>query len=280
MAERIDWNLRTGFDSRLLGVSTPPPEPKPSVAGDLLNVNGRTTIDYVHFSVAMSRSRKLARWVAWNIDGSSLRKLSREGSDFRFDPRVPSDQQVGRRAYHANELDNGHLARRADLLWGADAEVANANHDSFYFTNITPQMEGFNQSAREGVWGRLEEAILAQVEDERVCVMGGPLLRADDPSYRENIVRIPRQFWKLLLYRKAGMVKYKAFRVKQKLDGLRPVGALPEFESSEVTLAKLERLTRLDFGPATAQAVPRHGHALVAETDESAPIKDVADMDW
>jgi endonuclease G len=280
MAVRIDWNLRTGFDPTFLGVSTPPPEPRPPIVDDLLLVDGRTTIDYVHFSVAMSRSRKLARWVAWNIDGPSLRELSREGSGFRLDPRVPPDQQVGQRAYSANELDNGHLARRADLLWGAADEVANANHDSFYFTNITPQMEGFNQSARDGVWGRLENAILAQVEDERVCVMGGPLLRADDPPYRQNIVRIPRQFWKLLLYRKAGKVKYKAFRVKQKLDGLRPIGVFPEFESSEVTLAKLERLTRLNFGPATAHAEPRPHEALVAETDESPPIKDVADIDW
>ena len=68
----------------------------------------------------MSASRRLARWVAWNIDGMRLfpsDSIARS-DDFRLDPRLPDDAQTGEEVYAGNDLDRGHLARRSDLLWG------------------------------------------------------------------------------------------------------------------------------------------------------------------
>ena len=80
-----------------------------------------------------------------------MKKLSRKNIDFVKDPRLAADAQVGNELYRANRLDRGHLARRADLLWGSTSEAKKANTDSFFYTNITPQMDDFNQSARDGV---------------------------------------------------------------------------------------------------------------------------------
>jgi hypothetical protein len=95
-----------------------------------------------------------------------------------------------------NGLDRGHLARRADLVWGSLPVARKANIDSFYFTNITPQVDDFNQSVRNGVctsscasYGRssnpVRSAVPTAAADIR-CSRGTPLsrrraLRGGDP---------------------------------------------------------------------------------------------------
>ncbi len=45
--------------------------------------------------------------------------------------------QCGDELYIDNDLDRGHLVRRRDPVWGNSAEEA--NKDTFYFTNASPQ---------------------------------------------------------------------------------------------------------------------------------------------
>ena len=111
---------------------------------------------------------------------------------------MPEGQQTLDDIYVGNRLDRGHIARRADLLWGSLTEAKAANVDSFSFTNITPQMNFFDQSGQGDrlpapppgsapeSWGLLENAVLAfgGLEDRRISVWGGPVLAADDPTYR------------------------------------------------------------------------------------------------
>ncbi|TDU30537.1 hypothetical protein EDF61_101498 [Arthrobacter sp. JUb115] len=47
-----------------------------------MQLDGSPVIDYTHFSLALSRSRKFARWVSWNIDGLRMQLLSRAGINF------------------------------------------------------------------------------------------------------------------------------------------------------------------------------------------------------
>ena len=235
-----------GYDQDFLGTTLEPP----TAAGD-----GSDTLDYTHFTVHMHPARRLAWWVAWNIDGLTLfpsDSISRSGERFKLDPRIPADAQTGERAYVDNDLDRGHVARRSDLLWGATlAEARQASSDSFFFTNITPQRSGFNQSGRGGVWGLLENAVLALegLEDRRVSLFAGPVLAEDDPVYRD-IVQLPREHWKVVAYRIGGQVRHKAFLLTQSLDGLEritPEDFLDDFDTYEVSLDLLEERTGLEL---------------------------------
>ena len=159
-----------GYDVDFLGTSLEPPSSLSE--GEL---------DYTHFTLQMHPTRRLAWWVAWNIDGLRLfpgDSISRSGESFRADPRIPETDQTLDAAYADNVLDRGHIARRSDLLWGTLAEARAANSDSFFFTNITPQHQDFNQSGRNGTWGLLENAVLAQegLEDRRLTLFAGPVL--------------------------------------------------------------------------------------------------------
>ena len=239
-------------------------------------------LDYVHFTVRMHPARRLAWWVAWNIDGLRLfpgDTISRSGQSFRADPRLPASAQTLDDAYADNRLDRGHIARRSDLLWGTLAEALAANSDSFFFTNITPQMDDFNQSGRGGSWGLLENAVLAQegLEDRRLTLFAGPVLRDDDVPYRA-IVQVPREHWKVVCYRMEGELRFKCFVLSQDLDPdrLAPRSFLDDFDTYLVSLDFLEERTRLTI-PSLREG--RSGATLQPGVDPVL-ITDAAQVDW
>ncbi|GAA3013794.1 DNA/RNA non-specific endonuclease [Actinokineospora diospyrosa] len=268
---------RSGYDPDFLGPPLPVPALGPGPDADAVRLDGSTRVDYTHFSLALSASRGFAFWVAWNVDGGGLRKLARTGIPFLKDPRLPADVQVGDEVYQGNRLDRGHLARRADLLWGTEAEARRANRDSFYFTNITPQVEDFNQSVRAGLWGRLEDALYAEVEVDRlrVSVFGGPVFGADDRAYRG--VLLPREFWKVIASVQAGVLKASAFVLTQDLNRVESL-EFAEFRVYQVPLAELGTRVALGFPPAllAADAVA----PVAAGLGQRPPLGSLADISW
>ncbi|WP_111768140.1 DNA/RNA non-specific endonuclease [Nakamurella deserti] len=273
----------SGFDPAFLPFTVALPTPYAAIADDLAEPStGGTVLDYMHFSLVMSRSRRLARWVAWNIDGSTrFSDISRDGQKFRADPRLPVSGQVLNDVYDRNRLDRGHLARRADLLWGTRAAAERANSDSFFFTNITPQMDDFNQAARDGVWGQIEIALLEVVDRQRASVIAGPVLQPDDPDYRD--VQVPLEFWKLLAYEIDGKPRVRIFLVTQTLQpGVLPDPLAP-FEVFAITAAELSRRTQLSLSRSLRAKVvgePSFAGELSGDLDQRRPVTDVAAIRW
>ncbi|MCT9820822.1 DNA/RNA non-specific endonuclease [Microbacterium sp. W1N] len=254
----------TGFDATFLSETTPLPGFTGAADDDTRRIDGTPWLDYAHFSLALSRERRMARVVAWNIDGPTIVSgdtISRAGIPFRLDPRVPADGQWGDELYARNDLDRGHVARRADLLWGEAA--AQANRDSFFFTNITPQMNDFNQASRGGLWGRLEDDLLAlaTLDRQRISVFGGPLFTDADPAYRG--AAIPTAFWKMFVYSLSGRPRAQAFLLRQSLDDLGP-GAFPDerWRTYRYPLARLTAATGVDFSAYAGWEAPTDAGAV------------------
>lgn len=268
----------TGYDPGFLAVPVATPRLNPSVKEDAVRLDGSEVVPYTHFSLALSASRRFALWVAWNIDGGRLRKLDRKGIEFVKDPRLPSDAQISNELYKGpkNRLDRGHIARRADLLWGTPAEAGKANKDSFFYTNITPQMDDFNQSSRSGLWGRLEDAVFddVRVDGLKVSVFGGPVFHPDDRVFRN--VKIPREFWKVIVYTESGTLKCKAFLLTQSLDVSEAL-ELDEFRVFQVGLTEIQERTRLRFPAAMAKA---DTSAVPESLEERTPLERQSDIDW
>ena len=239
---------RAGFDPDFLGLSAPMPGMSLSIKRDAVNFGRAQTIPYTHFSVCLSAKRRLARFVAWNIDGARKVQLGRHG--FRLDPRIDANVQWDNSLYHRNKLDRGHIARRADLAWGPVPEARQANKDSFYFTNIAPQHERYNQSSRGGVWGRLENLILEEAAslDIRVSVIAGPIFRDDDPEYRGAL--IPRDFWKLIAYRSHDDELTAACFLLSQNDLLSDIETIDfdPFRLFQISVEELSERSALDFG--------------------------------
>lgn len=196
-----DYDDREGYQSNFLGtdLTVDLPELRRNV-DDVLQFQGKngreTVLHYEHFSVVMSRSRRMCFFSAVNIDGKLSKKNGRAG--WKWDPRIPKSQQIMNECYgNPPKFSRGHMTRREDPGWGAKPETAKrGNEDSMHVTNTTPQMQKFNSP----IWLALEDYALdhARQDKMRISVFTGPYLREDDPE--RYGVQIPRSFWKIIAF--------------------------------------------------------------------------------
>ena len=237
---------RQGYRADFLGeFQVPWPRPSAALARDVYPLpNAADRLDYTHFSVTLSRSRRLALWVGVNIDGGQQVEVPRSRDTWAYDGRVPLDAQLGEALYADNLLDRGHLVRRQDPNWGPAA--VQANGDTFHFTNCAPQMAAFNQQT----WLELEDYILDNTQrwQARVSVFSGPVLREDDRAYRDT--QIPEAFWKVVAYLgDDGKPSASAYLIDQRreLDALSI--AFGRLRTYQCSVLRIEQLTGIDFGP-------------------------------
>lgn len=236
---------RKGYESDFLGdFIVPWPTVDATLADDVYPTGTPgNRLDYMHFSITLSRRRRLALVAGVNIDGARSVEVDRGRDAWAHDGRIPSDAQIGETLYADNLLDRGHLVRRQDPNWGPQAEIA--NQDTFHFTNCSPQMAAFNQKT----WLELEDYILDNTRrgNARATVFTGPLLRDDDQTYRG--VQIPSAFWKVVAFvGDDGKPSASAYMINQsqELGKLELVfGALKTYRRS---VDQIESLTGLRFG--------------------------------
>ncbi|MGC6178148.1 DNA/RNA non-specific endonuclease [Lacrimispora sp. 38-1] len=238
----IDLN---GHDINFLGENHKIPLPK--IRADLEKdiaetVSGEKILNYTHFSIMISKSRRLAFYTVVDIDGKQLKEEKR--SKWRYDPRIDRKYQCGNELYKNNKVDRGHLVRRRDPVWGEDS--FNANEDTFHYTNCAPQHEKFNQSTN--LWLGLEDYLLNIFEGtHKAVVFTGPVFRENDIKFRD--VKIPEEYWKVAVVMKSDTeLSATAYIVSQKeyLNDLEI--AIPgEFKTFQIKISIIEALTGLDF---------------------------------
>ena len=237
---------REGYDRAFLaGFAVDLPNPVGARSGDeapLLDGSGYV-LHYEHFSLAMSKSRRVAMFTACNIDGAKSTKIHRDRDVWAYDGRVDTRYQVGEDLYAGNRLDRGHLVRREDPVWGRTAQIA--NDDTFHFTNCSPQYDQFNQQ----LWLGLENYLLKNSRAHRlqISVFTGPVFRSDDMTYRG--VQIPREYWKVVCLvtadQRASATAYKISQDDLLAEGLAFV--FGKYKTYQVSVRHVEKLASLDF---------------------------------
>jgi endonuclease G len=248
MRAPIDYEGRQGYSMTFLHDFEVPHPRLTGVRQDdavpLLDDSG-TELKYQHFSIVMSKSRRLALYVTCNINGKRSQKIRRGKDRWNLDPRIDEKFQVGEELYAGNELDRGHLVRREDPNWGGKQAAAIANRDTFHFTNCSPQHEKFNQRT----WLDLEDYILqnSRAHQLKVTVFTGPIYRDDDPEYRG--IQLPREYWKIVAVVTEGRNSATAYMISQSdlLETLRAFG-FGRYKTYQVSIGQIEQLTNLDFG--------------------------------
>ena len=218
-----------------------------AVVQDQARGTRRFVLPYTHFSVVMHALRRFAIFTAVNIDGALTHKIKRSKDLWSFDPRLPDDNQVGNFLYTNNDLDRGHLVRRLDPAWGRDlAEAKQAEVDTFFFTNSTPQHAQFNQH----LWLELEDHLLERADtlDFKACVFTGPVFDDDDKPFRG--VQLPEAYWKVvaMVHAERKALSATAYVVSQ-TDLLTNIEfVFGQFKTYQVPIHRIEALTGLRFG--------------------------------
>ncbi|MDJ0332595.1 DNA/RNA non-specific endonuclease [Planococcus sp. S3-L1] len=243
-----DWYAgATGYNPAFLGerFTVALPGLSDAMLADVAKTtDGKLELDYTHFSIAMSQSRRLAFFTAVNIDGNQLVDVKRSSDRWYFDPRIDESYQLGNNFYQSNDIDRGHLVRRRDPNWGIDA--VKANEHTFHFTNSSPQHKNFNQK----VWLDLEDYLLdnARDHDMKVSIFTGPVFRDSDRIYRG--AKIPSQFWKVAVIVKddTELSATAYVQTQEDLIGGNLEFVYGKFETYQVPIEQIEKLTGLNFG--------------------------------
>jgi endonuclease G len=253
-----DYRDRAGYQPDFLGQDTMSID-LPSVergAADVLDFtfNGKadTVLRYEHYSVVMSRRRRMCFFSAVNIDGNLSKKSARVG--WKWDPRIPKAQQIMNECYGSPpKFSRGHMTRREDPGWGDKDTSKRGNEDSMHVTNTTPQMQAFNAP----IWLALEDYALghAKEDDMKISVFTGPYFEDHDPEMYG--VRIPLAFWKIIafVHDKTGMLCATGYEMNQE-KALQPeeefvFGAFtsPQLKvATQVSIRSIETRSGINFG--------------------------------
>lgn len=267
----LPYDNRTGYDEDYLGVRVRMPlvkNPSDIAAPRIDSAGPKYLLTYEHFSVVVHRHRRLAAFTAANVDRSPAMRRPESGKSYSRkalgglgandkekwfeDPRISSAHQLPDKFFEKDRkaFDKGHLTMRAEVAWGHDyAEVRRANGDTFHTTNCSPQVKDFNRSAFgfHGLWGELEELVLREAKDEKLCVFAGPVLDPGDTFFKgkDNTgdvqIQIPSAYWKVIVARTDSGIESFGFILDQDLSDVAFEFDLSgEWVSRRVSIAEVE----------------------------------------
>jgi endonuclease G len=155
-----------------------------------LPIKNEEVVKRMAYTFAYNEQHEQANWVAYILTSSKLGSGVERSNRFMTDPLV-STQTATNADYAKSGYDRGHLAPAADMSWSLQAM-----QESFYYSNMSPQLPGFNR----GIWKKLEEKVRAwTLKYDTIYIVTGPVLEKGLPTIGPNKVSIPKAYFKALI---------------------------------------------------------------------------------
>lgn len=193
--------------------------------------SGKQIIRHAHFTLAYSEQYEQAVWVAYELTRAEVLQNRERSENFREDPLVISGS-ASPDDYRRSGFDRGHLAPAGDMGFSEQAMS-----ESFYMSNISPQVPAFNR----GIWKDLEENVRKwAVEEGSLYVVTGPVLDGSRRKIGANKVTVPSYFYKVLLDYRGPEIKAVGFLFPNK-------GSKKKLQSFAIAIDEVEKLTEIDF---------------------------------
>lgn len=214
--------------------------------------NQTRVIRYGSYTVAYHLEWQQPQWVAYRLDAERLRNVvGRKGYTFREDPFL-GDCTLDNQDFKGTGYSRGHLKPAAD-----SKSSAQAMQESFYYTNMSPQLPSFNS----GIWNTLEMWVrrVAEKTDMLYVATGPCFLENPQEHMGHKKVPVATHFYKAILKRDGDKWNAVGFVVPHDLARK----AKPwEFT---MTVDSLEKLTRIDFFPLLPDSIELAVEACVDE---------------
>lgn len=195
-------------------------------------LEGEIRREHLAYSLSFNLLHQQANWIAYVLTAEETRALVERTNRFKPDPLLSST--VSDADYLHSGFDKGHLAPAADMSWSEEVMT-----ESFYFSNISPQLPGFNR----GVWKRLETLVRDwAVEYDSIYVLTGPVLNRSLPTIGEGSISVPSHFYKVILDYSGPQHKGIGFILPN-------ASSSADLREFVVTIDSAESFTQLDFFP-------------------------------
>jgi endonuclease G len=188
-------------------------------------------IYHTGYTLSYNSTYNVADWVAYELTASETVPVVQRSNRFVPDPLLRSGN-ASNEDYRDSGYDRGHLAPAADMCYSEQTMV-----ESFYLSNITPQVPAFNR----GIWEKLEEQVRQwAIEDKEVYVVTGTILTRGLPTIGLDRITVPAYFYKVILDYHQPDPKGIGFIIPNQ-------GSLELVRHFAVTIDSVERVTGIDF---------------------------------
>lgn len=207
-----------------------------------------TTSAYgVNFAVEWDCDKKAQRWTCYEMDASnSVKNWNRNnwdstswgGDPFQEDKDIPEQYRTKLSDYRGSGYDRGHICPSADRLNSQEA-----NEQTFYLSNMQPQVNGFNV----GVWATMESQLrntwnTSKYRDILYVCKGGTIDNSSQiAGYTSSKLIVPKYFFAAILAVKDGQYKAIGLWFEHKANKDKSLA------NYVVSIDELEKLTGIDF---------------------------------
>ncbi len=192
----------------------------------------------VNYSLEYDSKQHHALWVCFSFDSHTREVNVKRTNAWGWDPFIPNQYKVDHTSFKG--YDRGHLVASYDRVYSAEA-----NKQTFYYSNMSPQKAAFNQVA----WQQLEEIVQGwarnpELTDKMYIAKGGTLTpKGIYPTLAGGKISVPRNYWMAVLAEKNGMWRALGFWISHEARSRQEQGV----GSLACSIDELEEYTQFDF---------------------------------
>lgn len=251
-------NANTGYDNvSVTGYEIPHLNDQNVYADHYVTMDG---VQILNYALEWDNTKRHANWVAFTFDTTTSADNVKRTDAWSVDPKLPAEMQVQESDHKNDGFDRGHLCASEDRVY-----LKEANDQTFYYSNISPQLKDFNG----GFWRKLETRVQTWgrstadgVYDKVYVTKGGTLNKllknfkgttvnggtptTDANGFTIHGLACPEYYFMAVLSQKDDVFHAIAFLVPHK-EGMTENPSSDELKEYVVSVDKLEEETGIDF---------------------------------
>lgn len=251
-------NANTGYDNvSVTGYEIPHLNDQNVYADHYVTMDG---VQILNYALEWDNTKRHANWVAFTFDTTTSADNVKRTDAWSADPKLPTEMQVQESDHKNDGFDRGHLCASEDRVY-----LKEANKQTFYYSNISPQLKDFNG----GFWRKLETRVQTWgrstadgVYDKVYVTKGGTLNKllknfkgttvdggtptTDANGFTIHGLACPEYYFMAVLSQKDDVFHAIAFLVPHK-EGMTENPSSDELKEYVVSVDKLEEETGIDF---------------------------------
>ena len=166
----------------------------------------------VNFSLEYDVDKRHPRFVCFTFDDNTSETAVKRTDAWAWDPMIPP-QYSTESMFKNSGYDRGHLVASHDRVYSREA-----NMQTFYYSNMSPQLPSFNQK----YWSKLEQQVQSwgrnkSFRDILYVAKGGTIRddQVENTKVKGRIV-VPKYYWMAMVVKKGATYHGLAFWLEHK----------------------------------------------------------------
>lgn len=214
--------------------------------------------EILNYALEWNEAKKHSAWVAYSFDATTSKVSVNRTDAWAVDPGLPTEMQTTESDHKSDGFDKGHLCASYDRVYSEAA-----NEQTFYYSNMSPQIASFNQGFWASFEGLLQDWARSNSYDKLYVAKGGTLNQlltdymdgsnsqwTDDQGFTKHGLACPKYYFMAILSEKGGVYHAIGFWMEHRDDYGYSNGHYASstvMKTYAISIDQLEQDTGLDF---------------------------------